>query len=175
MTHHPAHTKILSTLTMITALVLVGCVAPAMNPPELNPAELNAPEEQPDDSASAPVGPCSVEVERALGETIGAQIGALGSGDFEGAYAFAAPEFQESITVELFEIIIRDGFDSLLSADSHTLSTCVYNPKLGRASTVVTVRTTSQEIFTLAYSLRETDQGWRIVGADPVEPVTAVT
>jgi hypothetical protein len=42
-------------------------------------------------------------------------------------------------------------------------------------NTVVTVRTTSQEVFTLYYQLVNTDQGWRILGAAEIAPVSSGT
>ena len=112
--------------------------------------------------------------ERAMAATIGAQIDALSLGDFAGAYEWAAPAFQMNVPLEVFEIVIQDGYSSLLEARSHTLSDCVLFPQdLG--NTVVTVRTVSGGVFTCYYELINTDQGWRILGAAEIAPVSSGT
>jgi hypothetical protein len=109
-----------------------------------------------------------------MAATIGAQIDALSQGDYAGAYEWAAPAFQMNVPLEIFELVIQDGYSSLLDASSHTLSDCVLFPQdLG--NTVVTVRTISGEVFTYYYELINTDQGWRILGAAEIAPVSSGT
>ena len=156
---------------IVLALFLIaGCstAAPAgESDPPGGPSE-------PDTSAPATPGSCDVETERAMDQVVGSQIDALRTGDFAGAYDLAAPAFQLSVSLEVFELVIQEGYRSLLEARSHTLSDCVLFPQdLG--NTVVTVRTVSGGVFTYYYEMINTDQGWRILGASEIAPVSSGT
>jgi len=154
------------------AIVLSSCAVEA--PSDASPPAPPVEEETTEPSVPAAPGPCDVDNERAMAATIGAQIDALSLGDFAGAYEWAAPAFQMNVPLEVFEIVIQDGYSSLLEARSHTLSDCVLFPQeLG--NTVVTVRTVSGGVFTYYYELINTDQGWRILGAAEIAPVSSGT
>jgi len=130
-------------------------------------------ESQSDNSSNltAPA-PCDVGNDRAMSATIGAQIDALRAGNFSEAYSWAAPAFQQGVTEEMFESVIREGYSSLLESRSHTLSDCVLFPRdLG--NTVVTVTTVSGEVYTYYYELINTAEGWRILGAAEIPPVSS--
>ncbi len=162
----------LAASALLVALTLAGC-APASPPLESEPEPTLDAEPPPPSAPTAPGG-CDVSAERAMAATIGAQIDALSLGDFDGAYELAAPAFQMNVPLEVFEIVIQNGYSSLLEARSHTLSDCVLFPQdLG--NTVVTVRTVSGEVFTYYYELINTDQGWRILGAAEIAPVSSGT
>ena len=157
---------------LLVALTLAGC-APASPPVESEPETLLDADPPPPAAPTAPGG-CDISTERAMAATVGAQIDALSQGDYAGAYEWAAPAFQMNVPLEVFEIVIQDGYSSLLEARSHTLSDCVLFPQdLG--NTVVTVRTVSGGVFTYYYELINTDQGWRILGAAEIAPVTSGT
>ena len=154
------------------AIVLSSCAVEA--PSDASPPAPLVEEETTEPSVPSAPGPCDVGNERAMATTIGAQIDALSLGDFAGAYEWAAPAFQMNVPLEVFEIVIQDGYSSLLEARSHTLSDCVVFPQeLG--NTVVTVRTVSGGVFTYYYELINTDQGWRILGAAEIAPVSSGT
>jgi hypothetical protein len=154
------------------AIVLSSCAVEA--PSGASPPAPLVEEETTEPSVPSAPGPCDVDNERAMAATIGAQIDALSLGDFAGAYEWAAPAFQMNVPLEVFEIVIQDGYSSLLEARSHTLSDCVLFPQeLG--NTVVTVRTVSGGVFTYYYELINTDQGWRILGAAEIAPVSSGT
>ena len=154
------------------AIVLSSCAVEA--PSDASPPAPLVEEETTEPSVPSAPGPCDVDKERAMAATIGAQIDALSLGDFAGAYEWAAPAFQMNVPLEVFEIVIQDGYSSLLEARSHTLSDCVVFPQdLG--NTVVTVRTVSGGVFTYYYELINTDQGWRILGAAEIAPVSSGT
>jgi hypothetical protein len=154
------------------AIVLSSCAVEA--PSDASPPAPPVEDETTEPSVPAAPGPCDVDNESAMAATIGAQIDALSLGDFAGAYEWAAPAFQMNVPLEVFEIVIQDGYSSLLEARSHTLSDCVVFPQeLG--NTVVTVRTVSGGVFTYYYELINTDQGWRILGAAEIAPVSSGT
>jgi hypothetical protein len=102
----------------LSALVLSGCASvepnPALPPETSIETETTAPAPR-----SAP-GPCDVVNEREMGETIGAQITALRARDYAAAYEWAAPAFQMNVPLEVFEIVIQDGYSSLLESRSHS-------------------------------------------------------
>jgi len=154
------------------AIVLSSCAVEA--PSDASPPAPPVEEETTEPPVPAAPRPCDVDNERAMAATIDAQIDALSLGDFAGAYEWAAPAFQMNVPLEVFEIVIQDGYSSLLEARSHTLSDCVVFPQeLG--NTVVTVRTVSGGVFTYYYELINTDQGWRILGAAEIAPVSSGT
>jgi len=154
----------------LSALVMSGCAPAETNPapPPETSIETDTTEPAP---RSAP-GPCDVANEREMGESIGAQIAALRAGDYAAAYEWAAPAFQMNVPLEVFEIVIQDGYSSLVESRSHTLSDCVLFPQdLG--NTVVTLRTVSGEVFTYYYEMINTEEGWRILGAAEIAPVSS--
>lgn len=158
---------VISACAMVSAF-MTGCSSPELPPP--------APEA--DERASEqPTGlqPCDVATERAVGDTIGSQIDALREGDFETAYVLAAPDFQAGVPLDAFETIIRRGFPGLLDASNFTLSGCLVDPSQSLAETVVTLRTADEDVITLRYQVRELPEGWRILGATPVAPVSQGT
>ncbi|MEK9599869.1 MAG: DUF4864 domain-containing protein [Pontimonas sp.] len=107
-----------------------------------------------------------------MSATIGAQIEALRAGNFSEAYSWAATAFRQNVTEDMFERVIREGYSSLLESRSHTLSDCVLFPRdLG--NTVVTVTTVSGEVYTYYYELIKTAEGWRILGAAEIAPVSS--
>lgn len=157
---------------LLVVLTLAGC-APASPPAESEP-ETTLDTETPPPSAPTAPGGCDISTERAMAATIGAQIDALSLGDYAAAYEWSAPAFQMNVSLEVFEIVIQNGYSSLLDARSHTLSDCVLFPQdLG--NTVVTVRTIAGGVFTYYYELINTDQGWRILGAAEIAPVSSGT
>lgn len=154
----------------LSALLLIGCSQEASLPEE--PVETVEESETTETPSPTAPGPCDVSSERAMGQTIGAQIDAFRAGDYAAAYDLAAPAFQANVSLEAFQFVIESGYSSLLEARSHTLSDCVLFP-LDLGNTVVTVRTVSDEVFTYYYELINTDQGWRILGASEIAPVSS--
>lgn len=167
----PSHraTAFLGGLALALA-ALTGC-----SPAELAVAEEPPVIDEPQQPEVPGLQPCNVSTEAAVGETIGTQIDALRAEDYRAAYLLAAPSFQAGISLEAFELIIRQGFSSLLEADSYTLSNCVVDPSTSLAQTTVTLRTVDQDVLTLRYLVTELPEGWRILGAEPVAPVSQGT
>ena len=156
---------------------LVGFVLLVSSCAATENAEISEPtsalESESEDSSNLTTpAPCDVDNDRAMSAPIGAQIDALRAGNFSEAYSWAAPAFQQNVTEEMFERVIREGYSSLLESRSHTLSDCVLFPRdLG--NTVVTVTTVSGEVYTYYYELIKTAEGWRILGAAEIAPVSS--
>lgn len=158
-------------IALVVLALLAGCTEPRSGTaPESgdNPA---AGSSTPESSQSAP-GPCDVATQGAMSETIGGQIDALSSGEFAAAYELAAPSFQLTVPLDVFETVILEGYASLLEAQSHRLSDCVTFPN-DLANTVVTVTTRSGGVATYYYEMLLTDEGWRVLGAAEIAPVTS--
>ena len=153
-----------SVVALTALLLLAGCSAEAAGD-DVQAPSANTPSEAP----TAP-GLCDVTTERAMAATIGTQIDAFRAGDFEAAYEMAAPAFQASVSLEVFEAVITNGYASLLEAQSHRLSDCIVFPQR-LANTVVTVRTTGGSTATYYYEMVKTDLGWRVLGANAIAPV----
>lgn len=155
---------------VLCSLALGGCATVDTTPPPEPVEELEA--EMTEPSPRTTPEPCDTSSERAMSDSIGAQIDALRAGDYAEAYSWAAPAFQQNVSLEVFELVIQDGYTSLLEARSHTLSDCVLFPRdLG--NTVVTVRTVTNEVFTYYYEMINTEGGWRILGAAEIAPVSS--
>lgn len=155
----------------LAVFAVIGCAPVENDPDEAALAVVDEPQK-----TDVPgLQPCDVATESAVGETIGTQIEALQAEDFRVAYLLAAPDFQAGISLEAFELIIRQGFPSLLEAASFTLSDCLVDPSRSLAETTVTLRTADQEVLTLRYLVTEVPEGWRILGAEPIAPVTLGT
>lgn len=153
-----------SVLAIIALVILSGC---SIQEPQ--DVSVQTPSTSPPSSSPNTPTACDVVTERAMNATIGTQIEAFRVGDFEAAYEMAAPAFQANVSVELFEGVITGGYQSLLEAESHTLSDCIVFPQ-SLANTVVTVRTTGGSTSTYYYEMVDTDQGWRILGATAIAP-----
>ena len=152
-------------IVSITVALSAACSGPVSD---------TSPTEESGNTAGEPSGPrsCPATTEGALRDTISAQIDAFGDEDFSSAYQFAAPGFQEVVSLEAFEEIIVTQYSSLLDAQSVSFSDCVEFPG-ALANTVVTVRTRSGGVSTYYYELIETDQGWRVMGAAEIAAVSS--
>jgi hypothetical protein len=161
--------RVVSSLVM--AVLLAGCSTPVSEAPRepTDDASAEIPLRDPDQSAP---GPCDVATERAMTDAIGTQIDALSAGDFAAAYEMAAPAFQLSVPLDVFQVVILEGYASLLEARSHSLSDCVTFPN-DLANTVVTVTTQSGAVVTYYYEMIDTEEGWRVLGAAEIAPVTS--
>lgn len=154
----------------LSAVLLGGCATDTAElPPDTSQSSGLEAELSPTPSGPQP---CDVTTERDISRTIGTQIEALKVGDFAAAYAMASPSFQSQVSEAGFEAVIKGSFGVLLETSSFTLSNCQVLPEESRALTVVTIRTTSNEVSTLTYQVRETTTGWRIEGAAFSDPVT---
>ena len=126
-----------------------------------------APTPDPPAPPSVP-GPCDPAVEAAAAATVAAQLDALAAGDFAAAHAWASPFFRTVVQLERFETLIRDGYPELLDVAARRLEGCAARGR--RAVLVVGITTGSGATRTLAYELSDTDEGWRIDGAQDAVP-----
>lgn len=131
---------------------------PASSDPAPAPPVLPPPRPDP-----VPLEGCGGDVLGGVAATIGGQLAAFASGDFDGAYAFASRGFRSTVPLETFEAIVRDGYAALLDLTSHEVLECRTDGQ--RAAVLVGVIDGVGTPSLMSYDLvRETD-GWRIQGA----------
>lgn len=95
-------------------------------------------------------GSCTSAESRLVQDHITGQINALSKEDWESAYSYASPGFQENIGLDQFTFIIGTQYQMLISNDSVAYGDC--NIATGKISQEVSV-TSENEIYTLDYSL----------------------
>jgi hypothetical protein len=100
-------------------------------------------------------GACTDSQGRLVREHIGAQITAISREDWESAYSYASPGFQESVSLEQFIFVISSQYQMLIVNQGVEFGSCSI------ASEAITqeVNVTSQsENYKLIYDLSYSDQ-----------------
>ena len=95
-------------------------------------------------------GSCNTEEKRLVQEHISGQITALSKEDWESAYSFAAPGFQETVGLDQFIFVITSQYQMLISNDGVEYGACDIAKK--RITQEVSV-TSENESYKLIYSL----------------------
>jgi len=70
------------------------------------------------------LGSCSKGRKVIIEKHISKQINAIADGDWQRAYSFAAASFQEVISIEQFEEVINNQYQSLILNDGFTFGEC---------------------------------------------------
>ena len=95
-------------------------------------------------------GSCNSEESRLVQEHVSGQITALSKEDWESAYSYAAPGFQEIIGLDQFIFVITSQYQMLISNESVKYGACdIANKEITQE---VSVRSESELIY-LSYSL----------------------
>jgi hypothetical protein len=95
-------------------------------------------------------GSCNSMESRLVQEHISGQITALSTEDWESAYSFAAPGFQENVGLDQFIFVITTQYQMLISNESVEYGACdIAKEKISQKVTV----TSGNEIYKLDYSL----------------------
>jgi hypothetical protein len=118
-------------------------------------------------------GNCSSTESRLVQEHISGQITALSKEDWESAYSFAAPGFQETVGLDQFIFVITSQYQMLISNDSVAFGACNIADK--EITQKVSV-TSESEVYELAYSLSVTSEKLGIESASVAisEPQTNI-
>lgn len=158
--------------------LLSGCAAASESdsePPEPVASQEPAPPERPappeglDPSDESPselgLGPCSGETREAIENTVVGQVSAFSAGDFEAAYAFASPSFQEGMPLDVFGPLIRINYPQLLEASNARSGPCDADLTGGFSTIVMRFDTPTDPNYTLRYVLERVGEQWRIAGA----------
>ena len=118
-------------------------------------------------------GNCSSTKSRLVQEHISGQITALAKEDWESAYSFAAPGFQESVGLDQFIFVITSQYQMLISNDSVAYGACNIADKEIRQKVSVT---SQSEVYELSYSLSVTSEKLGIESASVAisEPQTNI-
>ena len=118
-------------------------------------------------------GSCNSAESRLVQEHISGQIAALSKEDWESAYSFAAPGFQEIVGLDQFIFVITSQYQMLISNDSVEYGAC----DIAEKEISQEVRVTSEnEIYKLTYSLSVTSEKLGIESASVTisEPQTNI-
>ena len=95
-------------------------------------------------------GSCNSAESRLVQEHISGQITALSKEDWERAYSFAAPGFQENIGLDQFIFVITSQYQMLISTESVEYGACsIAKEEISQEVTVIS----ENEMYTLSYSL----------------------
>ena len=97
--------------------------------------------------------------------TVTAQTDALRAGDFEAAYSYASPSFQDTVSLEQFAGLILASYQPLLGDVVLEFGDCITDDSSEELSLDVVLRAEGQDSLGLRYILVDTDEGWRVSGA----------
>lgn len=109
--------------------------------------------------------PCDAVTRAAIETAVIGQVNAFSLGDFDAAYAFASPGFQEGMSREVFGQLIRANYAQLLQATNPRSSSCDADEQNGFSTIVMRFDTPTTSGYTLRYVLEYVDNQWRIAGA----------
>lgn len=118
-------------------------------------------------------GSCNTAESRLVQEHISGQITALSKEDWERAYSYAAPGFQEIVGLDQFIFIITSQYQMLISNDTVAYGACeIAKEKISQEVSV----TSEGEVYELAYSLSVTSEKLGIEAASVTisEPQTNI-
>ena len=100
-------------------------------------------------------GSCNSEESRLVQEHVSGQITALSKEDWESAYSYAAPGFQETVGLDQFIFVITSQYQMLISNESVKYGACdIVNKEI----TQEVIVTSENESYKLAYSLSLNNQ-----------------
>jgi hypothetical protein len=100
-------------------------------------------------------GSCNRDESRLVQEHVSGQITALSKEDWESAYSYAAPGFQEIIGLDQFIFVITSQYQMLMSNESVKYGACdIVNQEI----TQEVIVTSENESYKLAYSLSLNNQ-----------------
>ena len=124
------------------------------------------PDPPPDDSESVrDLRDCRDGERIGAQNTVTAQTEALRAGDFEAAYTYASPSFQDTVSLEQFAGLILASYQPLLGEVVLEFGECVTDDRAEELSLDVVLRAEGQDSLGLRYILVDTDEGWRVSGA----------
>ena len=174
---------------MVTLLVLAGCsdvssvreldlASPdtqATQPdstPEDTESEQETSEAEGDVQASPPMV-CSDELQSQIQESINSQTEAFAAEDFQLAYSFSSPAFQENVDLQAFIRVISSSYGPLLSSSQLQFSNCYVGQDQSIGAIDVRFIEGGDALYALRYFLVLTDEGWRVEGASNLELVAS--
>jgi hypothetical protein len=100
-------------------------------------------------------GSCNSEENRLVQEHISGQITALSKEDWESAYSYAAPGFQETVGLDQFIFVITSQYQMLINNQGVEYGACdIANKEI----TQEVIVTSENESYKLAYSLSLNNQ-----------------
>ena len=157
----------LSSCAMADAPVATEQVEPeAIEPsPSASPEPSNSPEPE------VVPEPCSELVSNGMQQTINSQTKAFSEEEFELAYSFASPNFQNNVNLRSFVAIIAGSYGPLISSSSLSFSDCLMDPEESFGIIDVSFLQSGENVYALRYLMVDTADGWRVEGASNLEVI----
>ena len=159
----------LSSCAMADAPVATEQAEPeAIEPsPSASPEPSNSPEPEPEVVPE----PCSELVSNGMQQTINSQTKAFSEEEFELAYSFASPNFQNNVNLRSFVAIIAGSYGPLISSSSLSFSDCLMDPEESFGIIDVSFLQSGENVYALRYLMVDTADGWRVEGASNLEVI----
>lgn len=133
--------------------------------PSASPKPTNSPEPE------VVPEPCSEPVSNGMQQTINSQTKAFSEEEFELAYSFASPNFQNNVNLRSFVAIIAGSYGPLISSSSLSFGDCLMAPDESFAIIDVSFLQSGENVYALRYLMVETADGWRVEGASNLEVI----
>jgi hypothetical protein len=117
-------------------------------------------------------GPCTSAQSKLIEEHISGQIDALAKKDWEGAYAFASPDFQAAVGIDEFTFIIGAQYAMLVENQGYEFDSCaIANSAIKQELSV----TSGGEVFNLTYRLSVVETKLGVESAEASKVDTPLT
>lgn len=160
--------------------VLVGCQSPGADGPVVNESptsehtnpEPTTPEEslEPDSPVLQLVN-CNDGDRVGMENTITSQTAAFGEGDFERAYSYASPSFQDAVSIDAFSALIATSYGPLTTSADLRFGQCLVDSESGMGTIDARFTQGGVDVLGLRYTMQDTPEGWRVDGASALEIV----
>ena len=140
-------------------------------PESIEPSPSASPEPSNSPEPEVVPEPCSELVSNGMQQTINSQTKAFSEEEFELAYSFASPNFQNNVNLRSFVAIIAGSYGPLISSSSLSFSDCLMDPEESFGIIDVSFLQSGENVYALRYLMVDTADGWRVEGASNLEVI----
>jgi hypothetical protein len=102
------------------------------------------------------------------------QLEAFSAGDYEGAYQYASRNIQSALSLEEFEVMVRNGFPQMTNSRRTAFGRIVLSKDGTRAEAIVHVTGTDHVTIIARYELVREALGWKNNGVTILEHITPI-
>ena len=102
---------------------------------------------------------------------ITSQTEAFVEGDFELAYSYASPSFQEAVSIDAFTSLIATSYGPLTTSADLRFGECLSDADSGIGTIDARFTEGGLDVLGLRYVMQDTSEGWRVDGASSLEVV----
>ena len=140
-------------------------------PEAIEPSPSASPEPSKSPEPEVVPEPCSELVSNGMQQTINSQTKAFSEEEFELAYSYASPNFQNNVNLRSFVAIIAGSYGPLISSSSLSFSDCLMDPEESFGIIDVSFLQSGENVYALRYLMVDTADGWRVEGASNLEVI----